>query len=290
MVQSATLPLMLKQLRLASIARHWQAFLGKAERNGWDSAQYLTALCEQELAERYSRRIARYGKESHLPVGKSLASFDFAQVPGLARAQIEALAGSSDWTRQARNVLLFGPSGVGKTHLAAAIGHGLTEQGVRVRYFATTALVQHLQLARAQLRLEDALHKLDKYSALILDDFGYVKKSEQETRVLFELIAHRYETGSLIITSNQPFAEWDRIFPDQMMTVAAVDRLVHHAAIIEVVSDSYRRKEALDQVAVETVTSTESQTTTTPAAATTTTPSPGAQSGEARLEPAAPSG
>jgi DNA replication protein DnaC len=252
MVQTATLPLMLKQLNLSSIARHWQALLGQAERNSWDGAQYLSALCEQELADRYSRRIERYSKESHLPVGKSLASFDFTQVPGLAQAQIEALAGSTDWSRQARNVLLFGPSGVGKTHLGAAIGHGLTEHGIRVRYFATTALVQQLQLAREQLRLEDALHKLDKYPVLILDDFGYVKKSEQETQVLFELIAHRYETGSLIVTSNQPFAEWDRIFPDQMMTVAAVDRLVHHATIIEVASDSYRRKEALGRVAAQT--------------------------------------
>jgi DNA replication protein DnaC len=282
MVQTATLPLMLKQLRLSSIARHWQGFLDKAERNGWDSAQYLSALCEQELADRYSRRIARYSKESHLPVGKSLASFDFAQVPGLAREQLQALAGSSDWTRQARNVLLFGPSGVGKTHLAAAIGHGLTTQSVRVRHFATTSLVQQLQLARTQLRLEDALQKLDKYAALILDDFGYVKKSEQETQVLFELIAHRYETGSLIITSNQPFAEWDRIFPDQMMTVAAVDRLVHHATIIEVSSDSYRRKEALGQVAGA------AATMTTPTATTTTPPS-SAHSDGVHLEPA-PSG
>ena len=289
MIQTATLPLMLKQLRLSSIARHWQAFLGKAERNGWDSAHYLTALCEQELADRYSRRIARYGKESHLPVGKSLASFDFAQVPGLAREQIEALAGSSDWTRQARNVLLFGASGVGKTHLAAAIGHGLTEQGVRVRYFATTALVQQLQLARAQLHLEDALHKLDKYAVLILDDFGYVKKSEQETHVLFELIAHRYETGSLIITSNQPFAEWDRIFPDQMMTVAAVDRLVHHASIIEVSSDSYRRKEALARAADEAATITGPETTTIPPSTTTTSSSSGARTGGVHPDPA-PSG
>jgi DNA replication protein DnaC len=277
MVQTATLPLMLKQLRLSSIARHWQAFLDKAERNGWDGAHYLSALCEQELAERYSRRIARYSKESHLPVGKSLASFDFTQVPGLAREQLEVLAGSSDWTRQARNVLLFGPSGVGKTHLAAAIGHGLTTQSVRVRHFATTALVQQLQLARTQLRLEDALQKLDQYAALILDDFGYVKKSEQETQVLFELIAHRYETGSLIITSNQPFAEWDRIFPDQMMTVAAVDRLVHHATIIEVSSDSYRRKEALGRTAGA------AATMTTPTA-TTTTPPPGGHSDGVHLE------
>ncbi len=282
MVHTATIPLMLKQLRLTCMARHWQDLLGKAERNGWNSGQYLAALCEHELADRCSRRIARYRKESHLPVGKTLASFAFSEVPDLPSGQIQALAGSSDWTVQARNVLLFGPSGVGKTHLAAAIGHGLTEQSVPVRYFVTTALVQHLQLARTQLRLEDALHKLDRYRTLILDDFGYVKKSEQETQVLFELIAHRYETGSLIITSNQPFAEWDRIFPDQMMTVAAVDRLVHHATIIEVSSDSYRRKEALGRIAGV------AATTTAPTATTRTSP-PHTRSADIGREPA-PSG
>jgi DNA replication protein DnaC len=245
MQAEATLPLLLKQLNLTSMARHWPQLLEQARRDGWDGAQYLGALCERELAERHSRRIARYAKESQLPPGKSLASFDFSEVAALPAARIEALAGSTDWTRQARNVLLFGASGVGKTHLAAAIGHALIERGVRVRYAATNALVQQLQLAREQLRLEDALHKLDKCPVLILDDFGYVKKSTQETQVLFELIAHRYERASLIITSNQPFAEWDRIFPDPVMTVAAVDRLVHHATIIEVVSDSYRRKQAL---------------------------------------------
>ncbi len=146
---------------------------------------------------------------------------------------------------------------MGKTHLAAAIGHGLTERGIRVRHYTTTALVQQLQQARDQLRLEDSLQKLDKYRVLILDDFGYVKKSDQETYVLFELIAHRYETGSLIITSNQPFSEWDHIFPDEMMTVATIDQLVHHANLIEVRSDSYRRKEAMHQMAEE-------QTTTLP--------------------------
>jgi DNA replication protein DnaC len=178
---------------------------------------------------------------------------------------------------------------VGKTHLAAAIGHGLTEQSVRVRYFATTALVQQLQLARAQLHLEDALHKLDKYAVLILDDFGYVKKTEQETHVLFELIAHRYETGTLIITSNPPFAEWERIFPDQMMTVAAVDRLVHHASIIEVSSDSYRRKEALGRAAGEAATITGPETTTIPLSTTTTSSSSGARTGGVHPDPA-PSG
>ena len=257
MPHPTTLPLLLRQLRLTSMGQHWERLLEEAQNKGWNGAEYLAALCEQELADRDSRRIARYTKESRLPAGKTLATFDFTQIPTLSAAQIEALAVTTDWTRQTRNLLLFGASGVGKTHLAAAIGHGLTERGVRVRYVTTTALVQQLQLAREQLQLEDALHKLDKYTVLILDDFGYVKKNDQETQVLFELIAHRYETGSLIVTSNQPFADWDRIFPDPMMTVAAIDRLIHHATIIEVVSDSYRRKEALRQ-------STTAATTTTP--------------------------
>jgi hypothetical protein len=122
-----------------------------------------------------------------------------------------------------------------------------------------------------------------------LGRFRLRKKSEQETQVLFELIAHRYETGSLIVTSNQPFAEWDRIFPDQMMTVAAVDRLVHHATIIEVGSDSYRRKEAPGQAAGEAATMTAPETTTIPPSATTTAPSLGAKTGDACLEPT-PSG
>jgi DNA replication protein DnaC len=274
MPHTATLPLLLKQLKLAAMARHWERLLHQATEEGWNPGEYLAALCEQELAERTGRRIARQAAESHLPAGKSLASFDFAQVPTLSSAQIEALASTSDWIRRRRNVLLFGPSGVGKTHLAAAIGHGLIEQGVRVRCFNTTALVQQLQQAREQLRLEEALHKLDRYQALILDDFGYVRKSEQETHVLFELIAHRYETGSLIITSNQPFAEWDRIFPDRMMTVAAVDRLIHHATLIEVSSDSYRRKQALQQATRPTASTTAEPATTIPVPATITTASP----------------
>ncbi|MCP4206375.1 MAG: ATP-binding protein [Shimia sp.] len=251
MTHTATLPLLLKQLRLSSFSRHWETLLEQSAQRHWNAAQYLTALCEQELADRHSRRIDRYAKESQLPLGKTLSSFDFVQLPHLKAEQFEALATSTDWVHQARNLLLFGASGVGKTHLAAAIGHGLTERGIRVRHYTTTALVQQLQQARERLQIEDALQKLDKYKVLILDDFGYVKKSDQETFVRFELIAHRYETGSLIITSNQPFSEWGRIFPDEMMTVAAIDRLVHHANLIEVQSDSYRRKAAMRQMAAE---------------------------------------
>jgi DNA replication protein DnaC len=144
---------------------------------------------------------------------------------------------------------LLGPSGTGKTHIAAALAANLIDAGVRVKLFSAIALVQLLQQAKQALELQAAMTRLDKYRVLIIDDIGYVKKTEAETSVLFELIAHRYESGSLIITANQPFSAWDQIFPDSMMTVAAIDRLIHHAHILELEGDSYRKQQQLRQVA-----------------------------------------
>ena len=126
-----------------------------------------------------------------------------------------------------------------------SLGYALIEHAISVKFVTSTAIVQELQKAREQLSLECALKKLDKYELLILDDIGYVKKSESESQVLFELIAHRYERGSLIITSNQPFSKWEGIFDDNMMTVAAIDRLVHHSEIFQLEGESYRKKEAM---------------------------------------------
>jgi DNA replication protein DnaC len=154
------------------------------------------------------------------------------------------LAQDTAWLKRGDNLLLFGPSGVGKTHLAAALGRALVETGARVRFLSATTLVQLLQAAKANLQLQSALHKLDKYDLLILDDLGYVKKTETETSVLFELIAHRYELKSLMITANHPFSRWDEIFTDSTMTVAAVDRLVHHAVILEIQAESFRQQSA----------------------------------------------
>src|SRR5438046_6979839 len=139
-----------------------------------------------------------------------------------------ALAAGDSWLEKGANLLMFGPPGGGKSHLAAALGFALVENGWRVLFTRTTDLVQRLQIARRELALESAIAKLDKYHLLILDDLAYVTKDQAETSVLFELISARYERRSMLITANQPFGEWGKIFPEQAMTLAAIDRLVHH--------------------------------------------------------------
>jgi len=165
----------------------------------------------------------------------------------LRKAHVLALANGDAWIGQGANILLFGPSGTGKTHLGAAIGTMLVEQGHRVLFTRTTDLVQKLQAARRDLSLPATLAKLDRFDCLILDDLGYVRKDQAETSVLFELIAERYERRSMITTCNQPFSEWNQIFPDAAMTVAAIDRLVHHATILELNTESYRRRAAVSE-------------------------------------------
>lgn len=247
MRDGASLPILLKELRLSSMARVWETFIGKAREQGWSHEKFLAALCEQEMEERNQRRIHSYLKKADLPLGKSLATFDFSQVEKLDKGKVEELANNVNWVTRSENLLIFGASGVGKTHLCAAIGYALVEKGIRVLFSSATKMVQNLQLARRECQLPAALDKLDLYSVIILDDIGYVRKDESETHVLFELIAQRYETGSLIISSNQPFSEWDAIFATNSMTVAAIDRLIHHATILEVTSESFRRKQALKQ-------------------------------------------
>src|SRR6476646_10330436 len=244
---AARIELLLAELRLPAIKLVWASLAAQADKEGWPAGRFLAALAEHEIAERSRRRLERHLAEARLPPGKTLDSFDFEAVPVISKAQVMALAAGDAWLNNGANLLLFGPPGGGKSHLAAALGFALVENGWRVLFTRTTDLVQRLQIARRELALEAAIAKLDKFHLIILDDIAYVTKDQAETSVLFELISARYERKSLLITANQPFGEWGKIFPAQAMTVAVVDRLVHHATIFEMNVESYRRRAALER-------------------------------------------
>ncbi|MBD1909468.1 IS21-like element helper ATPase IstB [Leptolyngbya sp. FACHB-8] len=242
-----SLSLYLKQLHLSHMLAQWEELEQQAMQEGWSHAQFLLALCELEVQHRWNTRLKRALSEAQLPNAKTLSNFEWSHIPNFNPAPLMNLADDPGWLERGENCLIFGASGVGKTHLASGVARRMVEFGKRVKFFPSLALVQSLQQAKLNLSLQAALKKLDRFDLLVLDDLGYVKKSEAETSVLFELIAHRYERKSLLITANQPFSAWDTIFSDSMMTVAAVDRLVHHALIVEIKTDSYRKRAATNR-------------------------------------------
>jgi DNA replication protein DnaC len=244
LVDPARLGLLLNELRLPAIKLVWSKVAEQADKEGWPAARFLAAIAEHELVERARRRIERHLAEARLPPGKT---FDFEALPMISKAQVMALTAGDSWLAKGANLLLLGPPGSGKSHLAAAMALALVENGARVLFTRTTDLVQKLQVARRELALEATINRLDRFDLLILDDLAYVSKDQAETSVLFELISARYERRSVLITANQPFGDGGKIFPDPAMTLAVVDRLVHHATIFEMNVESYRRRAALER-------------------------------------------
>jgi len=203
----------------------------------------LVELLEQEDEERRQRRTQRLLPAAQLPPQKTLATLDKKSFPPMLRLQLEVLC-SGEFIDQAHNALLFGLPGVGKTHAAAAIGAAVCHLGYSVRFVATSRLVQDLLLAKKDCQLPRALRKLDACDLLICDAIGYLQQSPEEAEVLFTLIAERYERKSLLLTTNLMFSQWNRIFRDEMATAAAVDRLVHHAVLVEFPQASSRKSAA----------------------------------------------
>lgn len=241
---NAALAVGLKALRLPTMLR----MLGEAQemalREGWSHEQYLGCLVDCELAGRQDRRVERYICESGLSREKTFAVFDTNLLPMKVRNEIPLLV-EGTFARKAENILIFGLPGRGKTHLACAIGHELVRKQIRTYFTPARRLVETLLGAKQEHQLNRALVKLDRFDVVILDDIGYVQQSAEEMEVLFDFLAERYESRSVIVTSNLPLGEWDRIFRNPMTTMAAIDRLVHHAHILELTCDSYRAREAV---------------------------------------------
>jgi DNA replication protein DnaC len=198
-------------------------------------------VLEMEAEAREQRKIARLRRAAQLPPGKTFETLDHNLLPVALMRKLRELE-RGEFLERAENTLAFGLPGVGKSHAASAIGNALIEQGHSVLFRPAYQLVQELLAAKRDLVLPRQLRRLDSFELLILDDIGYVKQSAEEAEVLFTLIAERYERRSMLITSNLVFSEWERIFNEPMATAAAIDRLVHHAVILEFNVPSYRTR------------------------------------------------
>jgi DNA replication protein DnaC len=239
-----SLAMLLRALKLPTIARQAAEVARQAERDAWTFEKYLHHVVELEVHERHRSRIERHLKASDLPREKTLATLTRSRTPTKIGAMLPTLC-QGGFVDRGDNLLVFGLPGRGKSHLVAAIGHELVQHGYRVFFTPTYALVQRLLAAKRDLRLEKELALLDAFDAVILDDLGYVQQSRDEMEVLFTFLAERYERRTVIITSNLVFSEWDRIFKDPMTTAAAIDRLVHHSVILEMSGKSIRAEAAL---------------------------------------------
>ncbi len=233
----------LRELHLPAFRECYRSAADLARRESLTHEQYLLELVRRESEERTQKRTARYLRESKLPLEKSIETFDRKRLPVRVNTLVDHLLDGS-FADRSENVLAFGNPGSGKTHLVCAIGQVLIEQDRRILFMPCNLLVQELLLAKRDLKLATVLKKLSKYHALIIDDIGYVQQSREEMEVLFTLLAHRYERGSVMLTSNLPFSKWEQIFKDPMTTAAAIDRLVHHSIILELNLPSYRLEQS----------------------------------------------
>jgi DNA replication protein DnaC len=242
MKETEQLEALLRAFYLSSFVRNYQDFARKAEKQKLGHISYLLQLALVENAERQSRRTERLISQAKLPQGKTLGNFNLSKQPSLSPGRVKELAEGS-FLDQCENLLIFGIPGSGKTHLSAALGREWCLRGRRVLHTTAAALVQDLLVAKRDLLLNQLIRKLDRFEALLIDDISYIPFNRDETDVLFVLLADRYEKRSVVITSNLVFSEWQNIFKDPMTTTAAIDRLVHHATILEL-KNSYRQEEA----------------------------------------------
>ncbi len=242
-VANDSLVLRLRALKLPSFVLHHEDVASRAEREGWTFTRFLEELVELEGNERQVRRIERLRKGSGLPADKTLATLELSRFPAKVKRLVPSLCEGS-FVERSENLLAFGMPGRGKSHLLAAVGHELVQRGYRVLFVPAFKLVQRLLVAKRDLALEAAMRRLDRFDAVIIDDIGYTQQDREEMEVLFNFLAERYERRSVLITSNLVFSQWDQIFKDAMTTAAAIDRIVHHAIILELTGSSYRSEPA----------------------------------------------
>lgn len=240
----------LKQLRLPTIARAYPALAREAADGNLGHVDFLKALCEQELRQREQNQLARRVKAAQFPWPKTLDEFAFAAVPALNKAKILALA-EGGFVRERENGVFVGNPGVGKTHLAVAVGRACCQHGYRVAFRAAATLVNDLLAAQQEYRLNKLLRQWRQFDLVIIDELGYIPFNAERAQLLFQFFAERYERGSVLVTTNLEFVRWTEVFGDERMTAALLDRLTHRGHVLVIEGDSYRFKESLRRQAAE---------------------------------------
>jgi len=236
----------LKTLRLPTMLAEYAKLSREAAEKDEGYESYLLKLSELEVSQRGANAIAARIKNADFPVLKDLDTFDFTMTPAINKQKVLELA-RCQWIEEKSNLCCVGNSGTGKTHVTIALGLAACREGKRVKFYTAAALVNQLEEAQKQYRLERMLTMLGKIDLLIVDELGYISFSRSGAELLFQVFADRYERGSILITSNLPFGEWGSIFQGDRMTAALLDRLTHRCTIFEMNGESYRFRESTGQ-------------------------------------------